>query len=176
VVRVNRRFGGTCRLHLQYRKINQLQILTTLCSRGGNVSVGPYCGSEFVGAAILDAGRRVNTVGRREWSLRLYTVVGDSHRTGRLFDGSASLWSTVQHKSIDCTLSVHISSAVGTVAVSRPLFRTPPLWSSGQSFWPQIQRTRVRFPALPDILRSSGSGTEELLGRNSSGSGQENRD
>jgi hypothetical protein len=28
----------------------------------------------------------------------------------------------------------------------------PPLWSSGQSFWLQIQR-------LPDFLRSSGSGT-----------------
>jgi hypothetical protein len=28
-----------------------------------------------------------------------------------------------------------------------------------QSFWLQIQRSRVRFPALPDILRSRGSGT-----------------
>jgi hypothetical protein len=35
----------------------------------------------------------------------------------------------------------------------------PPLWSSGQSSWLQAQRTRVRFPALPDVLRSSGSGT-----------------
>ena len=35
----------------------------------------------------------------------------------------------------------------------------PPLWSSGQSFWLQIQRFRVRFPALPDFLSSSGSGT-----------------
>jgi hypothetical protein len=50
----------------------------------------------------------------------------------------------------------------------------PPLWSSGQSFWLQIQGSWVRFPALPDFLRSSGSGTgstqprrttEELLGR-----------
>ena len=31
--------------------------------------------------------------------------------------------------------------------------------SSGQSFWQQIQRSRVRFPALPYFLRSSGSGT-----------------
>ena len=31
------------------------------------------------------------------------------------------------------------------------------LWSSGQSFW--LQRSRVRFPALPDFLSSSGSGT-----------------
>ena len=35
----------------------------------------------------------------------------------------------------------------------------PSLWSSGQSFWLQIQRSRVRFPALPDFLSSSGSGT-----------------
>ena len=27
----------------------------------------------------------------------------------------------------------------------------PRLWSSGQSFWLQIQRSRVRFPALPDF-------------------------
>jgi hypothetical protein len=33
------------------------------------------------------------------------------------------------------------------------------MWSSGQSSWRQIQRTRVRFPALPHFLRSSGSGT-----------------
>jgi hypothetical protein len=33
------------------------------------------------------------------------------------------------------------------------------LWSSGQSSWPQIQRSLVRFPALPDFLGSSGSGT-----------------
>jgi hypothetical protein len=34
-----------------------------------------------------------------------------------------------------------------------------PLWSSGQSFWLQIQRSRVRFPELPDFICSSGSGT-----------------
>jgi len=34
-----------------------------------------------------------------------------------------------------------------------------PLWSSGQSFWLQIQRSRGRSPALPDFLSSSGSGT-----------------
>ena len=33
------------------------------------------------------------------------------------------------------------------------------LWSSGQSFWLEIQRSRVRFPALPDFLISGGSGT-----------------
>jgi hypothetical protein len=34
-----------------------------------------------------------------------------------------------------------------------------PLWSGGQSSWLQIQRFRVRFPVLPDFVRSSGSGT-----------------
>ena len=38
----------------------------------------------------------------------------------------------------------------------------PPLWSSGQSFWLQIQRSRVQFPALPDFLSSNGSGTGPL--------------
>jgi hypothetical protein len=28
----------------------------------------------------------------------------------------------------------------------------PSLWSSAQSFWLQIQRSWVRFPALPDFL------------------------
>jgi hypothetical protein len=50
----------------------------------------------------------------------------------------------------------------------------------------QIQRSRVRIPALPQFLSSIGcversplslvSTTEELLARNSSGSGQENRE
>ena len=35
----------------------------------------------------------------------------------------------------------------------------PPLWSSGQSFWLQIQRSLVRSPAPPDFLCSSVSGT-----------------
>jgi hypothetical protein len=57
----------------------------------------------------------------------------------------------------------------------------PLLWSNGQSSWLQIQRFLVRSPALPDFLRRRGSlslvsTTEELLGRNSSGSGLENRD
>ena len=45
------------------------------------------------------------------------------------------------------------------VNVSLYIMQGPPLWSSGQSFWLQIQRFRVRFPALPDFLSSSGSGT-----------------
>jgi hypothetical protein len=61
----------------------------------------------------------------------------------------------------------------------------PPLWSSDQSFWLQIQRSRVRFQTLPDFQTSSGlerdslslmSTIEQLLGRNISGSGLENRE
>jgi hypothetical protein len=35
----------------------------------------------------------------------------------------------------------------------------PPLWSTGQSSWPQVQRFRVRFLVLPDFLRSCGPRT-----------------
>jgi hypothetical protein len=60
----------------------------------------------------------------------------------------------------------------------------PPLWYSSQSSWLQIQRSRVPFPALPDLLRSSGPGTGSTQPRednwdatwkDSSGSGLENR-
>jgi hypothetical protein len=36
--------------------------------------------------------------------------------------------------------------------------RRLPLWSGCQRSWLQIQRSRVRFLALPDFLRSGGSG------------------
>jgi hypothetical protein len=38
---------------------------------------------------------------------------------------------------------------------------TPPLWSSGQSLCPQIQRSRVWFPALPDFLRTGSTQSRE---------------
>jgi hypothetical protein len=41
-----------------------------------------------------------------------------------------------------------------TVHFANLLLWGPPLWSSGQS-----GKVRVRFPALPDFLRSSGAGT-----------------
>jgi hypothetical protein len=55
-------------------------------------------------------------------------------------------------------------------------FPRPPLWSSDQSSGLQIQRSRVRFPALPDFLRSSGSGTGSTQSREESrGSGLGNQ-
>ena len=50
-------------------------------------------------------------------------------------------------------------------AKSLIIFLYAPLWSSGQSFWLQMQRSRVRFPALPDFLSSSGSGTGSTQSR-----------
>jgi hypothetical protein len=46
----------------------------------------------------------------------------------------------------------------GTIVTNFQILQ-PPLWSTGQSSWLQIQRSRVRFPVLPDFLRNSGSGT-----------------
>jgi hypothetical protein len=60
-----------------------------------------------------------------------------------------------------------------------------PLWSNGQSSWLHIHRSRVRFLALPDFFRSSGSGTGSTqpceynwgaTWKKSSGSGLENRE
>jgi hypothetical protein len=59
------------------------------------------------------------------------------------------------------------------------------LLSSGQIFLVQTQKSPVRFPALPDFLKVVGlergslslvSTTDELLERNSSGSGLETRE
>jgi hypothetical protein len=61
----------------------------------------------------------------------------------------------------------------------------PPLWPSSQSSWLQIPEVRVRSPALLDFVRSNGqewgpfslvSTIEEVLGRNSIGSGLEIRE
>jgi hypothetical protein len=69
--------------------------------------------------------------------------------------------------------------------ISSVLYTQPPLWSSGQSSWLQIQRSlfdslhyqifwEVVFPERGPLWLVSI--TEELLGRNSSGSGLENRE
>ena len=55
--------------------------------------------------------------------------------------------------------TVHVDFMVDNVIWRGFSLSGPPLWSSDQSFWLQIQRSRVRFPALPDFLISSGSGT-----------------
>ena len=56
-------------------------------------------------------------------------------------------------------LSQYLPPFYPSISPEFQCMKWPPLWSSGQSFWLQIQRSRVRFPALPDFLSSSGSGT-----------------
>jgi hypothetical protein len=62
---------------------------------------------------------------------------------------------------------VEISVNLHVVCQLVNLFVCPPVWSSGQNSFPKDQVVRVRFPALPDSLRSSESGLvstiEELL-------------
>jgi hypothetical protein len=45
------------------------------------------------------------------------------------------------------------------------LFNFKYTWPLRQSSWPQIERSRVWFPVLPDFLRSSGSGTRSTQPR-----------
>jgi hypothetical protein len=101
-------------------------------------------------------------------------------------------------KPVAAILKFHESISISTFSLRSKNFRGPdnstsvfvffnrcrPLWSNGQSYWLQIQRSRVRFPALSDFLRSSGSGTgstqprEDNWGdtwKDSCGSGLENR-
>jgi hypothetical protein len=52
-----------------------------------------------------------------------------------------------------------LSTSLEYIILFLILVSRPPLWSSGQSLWLQIQRSRVQFPALADYLRSGVSGT-----------------
>jgi hypothetical protein len=72
-----------------------------------------------------------------------------------------------------------------TFAAMEPIFNKqvgPPLWSSGQSFWLQIEfdsRPYQIFWQVGGLERGPLSlviTTEELFGKTSSGSGLENRD
>ena len=59
-------------------------------------------------------------------------------------------------RALSCLVGVDLPTSVSVVFGYQ---EEPPLWSSGQSFWLQTQRSRFRSPALPDFLSSSGSGT-----------------
>jgi hypothetical protein len=86
-------------------------------------------------------------------------------------------WSpTVRYHEEFCLLGHNAAWSVG---------RRPPLWSSGQSSWPQIQRRGFDSRRYQIFWEVEGlkrgplrlvSTTEELLGRKSSGSGLEIRE
>jgi hypothetical protein len=67
-------------------------------------------------------------------------------------------WTLVREFVFTYWTTRNASSCVDAIFTTREHL-APPLWSSSQSSWLQIQRSRVRFPALPDFVRSSGSGT-----------------
>jgi hypothetical protein len=131
---VNRRFGGTYRLHVQGRKIRERG---TSFSRWLQPSIRKF-GTRWRQVVSSHSGRFTSGEIFRHlgcgWSLE---AIWKLWRRGKLF----------LHREFNYDLTI-----VQSVA------RTP-LWSSGQSSWLQIQRYRVRFPALPDFYESSGSGT-----------------
>ena len=60
---------------------------------------------------------------------------------------------------LGCSLFILLRIVTGEMSFVLYIIKIgPPLWSSGQTFWLQIQRSRVRFPAVPDFLSSCGSG------------------
>jgi hypothetical protein len=99
---------------------------------------------------IITAWHRVTCLRRqRIWLVYCRRAVRSSARSSTILTPYFSV-SPVKFR--------HSTSNQATTYSFRILSR-PPLWSSGQSLWLQIQMSRVRFPALPDFLRSRGSGT-----------------
>jgi hypothetical protein len=46
-------------------------------------------------------------------------------------------------------MTVKQNAVIIATDFSNAILLGPPLWSSGQSSWLQIQRSQVRFPVLP---------------------------
>jgi hypothetical protein len=104
---------------------------------------------------VLILGKQYNL---KDWTNRLIIWRLPQHR-----EMSLTFW--LPHQCPICILlrpySCYMPCPSNVITPLNELMKymRPPLWSSGQSSWQQIQRTRVRFPALPEFLRSSGSGT-----------------
>ena len=67
-----------------------------------------------------------------------------TRKAAQQFEGATV--DSAQNSQAGFSLKLH-TSVIGTCNRGKG----PPLWSSGQSFWLQIQRSRVWFPALPDF-------------------------
>jgi len=90
-------------------------------------------------------------------SLEYVYVIRSFSKKQRLFPGT-----TLTDWYAFCASKMH-SQLTSNYILFNPMW--PPLWSSGQSFWLQKQRSRVRSPALPDFLSSNGSGTGSIQPR-----------
>jgi hypothetical protein len=91
---------------------------------------------------ILKSGSRWFTTG--------HVIMSPQHRTDG--GGKWQAFSSMQHR----VINKHSRFLRATIFVKD---LGPPLLSSGQGSCLQTQRFRVRFPALPAFMRSSGSGT-----------------
>ena len=72
-----------------------------------------------------------------------------------LLERNASHWNTGQSRHVTQNSALASSCSHRQVVITFShiiiIIVIITLWSSGQSFWLQIQRSRVRFPALPDF-------------------------
>jgi len=81
-------------------------------------------------------------------------MIGEPFGSSRslLFLGHAKVFDSVlSFLSLSLMSLIHHTTFLFFVCSTNKQNFRPPLWSSGQSFWLQIQRSRVRFPALPDF-------------------------
>jgi hypothetical protein len=115
------------------------------------------------------------------WTKRNYGAVADLHTFRPTVDARTRVLSVHQPYPGNGFITISLWVQFIYEIFFHSLILGPPLWSSGQSCWLQIQRSRVRFPALPNFFLevvclergplSLVRITEELLEWKNSGSG-----
>jgi hypothetical protein len=129
--------------------------LVDVCLKDGNRNLGILLESNTYYSVLQTSRyvliRRHHFLGSPSW---LFRTISLRYLIG--FHGKFTM-TLVCISSKLAPLNQIFSSPLCFISTLRPI--EPPLWSSGQSSWLQIQRSRVRFSALLDILSSSGSGT-----------------
>jgi hypothetical protein len=146
---------------------NQWYVITFIACRGRVCNMKMGTSFQKPNTKKDKEGKKINGIESWDWSISLFRI-----------------WQTCETKSYFMSMQWLEFHKTQTLNVRRPrggvihfllaeravvalelrrlwlcLIISMPLWSSGQSFWLQIHRPWVPFSALPDFLRSSGSGT-----------------
>jgi hypothetical protein len=130
--------GQPSHLRLEYRPACRAQSISNLYTESIiQISVNPR--TEF-GVLCLHVLTALTWAGHVEWQRRTVRATERKGPRGR---------------SVSCRRCSNTAIEFGWAVVDAATASG----SSGQSSWLLTQRSRLRFPALPDFLSSSGSGT-----------------